>query len=446
MKNNNNLHTTGSHHFNEGIEKFCGVREDPRDQKQAFGAHLHNHDKGTRKLLAHVNEDLIDSDFTLSEPKYNYDIHKQKVKEYNFGKLKKDHLDLETSRTDLKFYSKGRPIRKSSEEGKRASAAYIEIKKSITKRLFDNKPRISFEDYTKEQREEELKQTLFEQTGFKYETKIWKYDQNSSMFEQVLYFSRSINEENISDKEWKRLIGFWKKHMEVKYGVIMMNTAMHKSERTHHIHMVGSNLKDGKFNGNRLQTVPGYGSDLQTEFASLVKRVLPNLKEEYKRGNKKAVKGNDHSDQNEAVQEAEQVIKIVDKFERDMEKGVEVKDVLEQIQGLKASYSNNKTVKKLLNLLQRTLGHVEKELEDSKETIDELIQDVENFRESFMDIEKEKGEADDLIAEVTGFFEDSSSEFKKRVCGQRGGVKLLRRLGVDVGGGGGYDIVKSRSR
>ena len=441
MLNTFDLTTKAAPSFDVGEIKYCGVREEQRTVKQAEGSYLHNHDIEFRKSMAHVNTEKahLDESVKWHNPEYTYGDHKKSVAEYNNNVILKEQLDVLRIRRKYSYYDmqgnllineertlaeKLRVATKSAikkdlavrkENMKRAIKFRIanSFRKALglkPKRFYKKKFKMPFvKNVMQQMRYQNKRDDALKKYKIKYNEKVKKKlakelaakeskykskkdmqlkfdveesfdDQNSSMFEQVLYFSHSMAKEKIPQDQWVRLMAGWKKHYEEKYDVVIMDWTIHFSEKTPHIHMAGSNLKkdeNGKYIYSKNRILKGKGSEMQDAFARFVKMSL-RTEHEYIRGKKKTEKGNDHAPQHDAAQEVAATTGMIDTLEKRLDGDLSMKEVLGQVASLKEVYKGNKQAKKVLNAFQRIV----KKLDDKSQK--ELLQ-IENLKERLKD-------------------------------------------------------------
>ena len=262
-------------------------------------------------------------------------------------------------------------------------------------RYFDTKEsrQIASKEYDENNKQHLKKESLVEYTAHK------------GAFEQVLYFSNSINEEELTNEDWVAVMKNWASHMKSKFNRLMINSQVHKKdEATSHIHITFSCLNN---NGSTLTyQAPqikerGYGSNLQDDFesvfASTMKERFKLLKYEYNRGEKKKSYrevGNDHVRSKDQVEQLETVNEIYNAIS---DESLSVVDTLKHIRGLKATYKGNKEAIKMLNKLQgvyKKLNKQESNINNNEKYLGELLETQENLKNYF---ESDLNTMEDLI-------------------------------------------------
>jgi hypothetical protein len=368
------------------MKRYLGVREWSYDCNSLFGSQQHNINEEYRKSLGNVirpeetkNNILINGDVNLQE-------HIQMIDEYNSQFTPKSRNRIEHLREQDRNY-------------------YFDT--ATTQKLLSKDYNPNMENHIKT-------------------TKPIKWIGNKGAFEQVLYFSNTINDEDLNDDDWKFIMNQWAKHMKSKYGRVMINAQFHQEELTKHIHISFSCLKkDGdKISYYKPQMLEaGYGSSLQDDFEKsfhnsintrFKKHKMNNV---YHRGEKKKSYrevGNDHTNQADF---GEQVKAVQDITNTLVDENLSTVEMLKHIRGLKSIYKANRPAIQFLNIFQRGFKKMNEEqiqMLNTKKVLDSLVQMFGNDLES----------AEDII----NFIKETPEVAKPFI--EYGGEKLLRKWGV----------------
>jgi hypothetical protein len=237
-------------------DKYLGVREiSHRSKSSLVSSQKHNFNYEYRATLDNVDETKHEFDIPMTGS-VDLEEHFALMDEYNNNqKWKNKKLDTKLTFNRTKWFNKS-------------------DKKELSKQEYlfnggDGNPN-------------QLKTTSDE-----------TYIANQSSIEQVLYFSNTINKEDLTEQDWQNVMTNWQTHMKDKHGRVMINSVCHfSSEKTSHIHATFSCLK--KENGEVVYKNPqmnkfGYGSALQDEFDSVFNKTInpDELHHKYNRGEKK---------------------------------------------------------------------------------------------------------------------------------------------------------------
>lgn len=369
-------------------KKYLGVREWSYTGAGLYGSQQHNFNLDYRKSLPHIDHTKsqdnikINGDLSLKD-------HYSMIDEFN------NNQKWNSYKLDTKLYKNRTRWFDTKEKKKLSKSEYIS----------DNP---------------DHNQNTFEEI----------YTANQSAIEQVLYFSNSINEEDLDKEDWIAVMKNWADHMKNKYGRLMINSVVHlKDELTIHAHCSFSCLKkenDKVVYQNPQINKSGYGSSLQDEFDKVFNETINQnkLKENYNRGEKKKSYrevGNDHVRSKDFKEQLDTVNTIVDAI---ADEQMPIYKTLHHIRGLKDIYKGNPQAIKLLNKLQSAFQKINKQedfINESEDYVEKLMDAQEKINNHFMDKLETMEEFINLIKD-----NDSISE----LIISRGGKHLLKKIDI----------------
>lgn len=339
------------------MKRYLGVREWSYSVDSLFGSQCHNRNENYRKSLANVIRPEETKDNIDIEGEIDLKTHYDLINDYNSQQFPKSRKRIEHIREQVRNY-------------------YFDT--ATTQKLLSK-------DYNPD-----------DPTHIKT-TKPIKWTANKGAIEQVLYFSNSINDEDLNDDDWRFIMKQWAQHMKTKYGRVMINAQFHQEELTKHIHASFSCLK--KIGGQIIYSKPqmleaGYGSSLQDDFERVFQNSINTrfkkhkMNNVYHRGEKKQSYkevGNDHTDQADHREQMKAVSDITNTIQNE---NLTIQETLSHIRGLKAIYKGNKDALKLLNKFQsgfKKLNKKENELEDKEKHLGNIIKTQEKLLEAFTD-------------------------------------------------------------
>ena len=373
-------------------KKYLGVREWSYTGSGLYGSQQHNFNMDYRKALPHIdhtkskNNIRVNGDLSLEN-------HYSMINEFNSNQLWNSYkLDTKLSKNRTVWYDT------------------------------DQNKKLLKSEYTSD--DPNHKEDTFEEI----------YTANKSAIEQVLYFSNSINEEDLSQDDWIAVMKNWASHMKSKFGRLMINSVVHlNDEKSSHIHCTFSCLKKDNSNNiiyqNPQINKSGYGSSLQDDFDKVFNATINQNKliETYNRGEKKQSYrevGNDHTRSKDHQEQLETVNSIVESV---ADEQMPIYETLKHIRGLKAIYKGNPQASKLLNKLQGAFKKINKQEDKSEEYIKSLVSAQDKINSHFMDKLQTMEELVNLIKD---------NESIAEIIISNGGKHLLKE----------FDIQKDRDR
>jgi hypothetical protein len=364
------------------MKRFLGVREWSYSADSLFGSQQHNLNIKYRNSLKHV----IDNDKTKTNihmsGEMDIDTHLKYINEFNskLNPKSRDRIEYLRQHERHSYFD--------TKEGE----------KLLSKDYESDNP-----DHIKTTREQQ-------------------WTAHKGAFEQVLYYSNTINDEDISREDWVNIMMNWAIHMKEKHGRVMINSQTHLDEEVIHQHYSFSCLK--KENGILTYKKPsilesGYGSSLQDEFDKVFKQTIDQSKliNSYNRGDKKKSYqevGNDHTRSKDYKEQQEVVSDIVSKIS---DENLSTPETLEHIRGLKKIYKGNKDALKFLNKFQsgfQKLNSEEENLDLERETQIKLREALDEDLQSTEDI--------------VNFIKDNKEVAKSFI--KFGGANLLKRWDI----------------
>jgi len=370
------------------VKKYLGVREWSYSSDGLFGSQQHNLNEKYRKSMPHINSDetkdniYIEGDITLQ-------THLNWKDEFNSKQHPKSRNRIEHIREQERNY------------------------------FFDTatKQKLLSTDY-KPGMENHIKTSVFR-----------KWMGNKGAIEQVLYFSNSMREENLSRDDWIAVAKNWAKHMKDKFGRVMINTQIHRDEFVEHIHSSYSCLSKNNgvlsYKPHQIQEI-GYGSSLQDDFEMVFKQTIDQSKliHSYNRGEKKKSYrevGNDHTRSKDHREQLDTVNVILDSVS---DETLSIVDTLKHIRGLKEIYKGNKEALKILNKFQSGFKKLNKQQELNQVNKEELS-DIEETQKKI-----QNAFADDLdnIEELLNFIKGNTEVANSFV--RFGGERILKHWNI----------------
>jgi hypothetical protein len=382
-------------------KKYLGVREWSYTGDGLFGSQQHNFNLDYRKAMPHVDSTKskynirIDGDLSLKK-------HYSLIQEYNKSQPWNSHkVDTQLTKNRTKWFN-------------------FHDEKELTK-------------------SEYLKQGGDRNPSHLTTTSEKSYTANKSSIEQVLYFSNSINEEDINKEDWIKVMSNWSKHMNDKFGRVMINSVVHlKDEFSGHIHTSFSCLKEenGKVVYQNPQiTKSGYGSSLQDDFEIVFNETInqDKLNHTYNRGEKKKSYrevGNDHTRSKDYREQLGTLKHIIQSLTEKMKSEASAYEILKEIRSLKEIYKGDEMFD-LLNGFQSIFKKINKTEQNQKEQtqyIDEAINYVDDMMTAS---ENEYNNKKDIKKAMKGLYDiiyDNNNIAKDII--KKGGAEDLKVLGI----------------
>jgi hypothetical protein len=382
-------------------KKYLGVREWSYTGDGLVGSQQHNFNLEYRKAMPHVDS---------TQSKYNIRIdgelslkkHYSLIQEYNKSQTWNSYkLDTQLTKNRTKWFN------------------------------FHDEKELTKSEYLKQggDRNPNHLKTTSEKT----------YTANKSSIEQVLYFSDSINEEDIDKDDWINVMSNWAKHMKHRFGRTMINSVVHfRDEKVIHAHCSFSCLKE--VNGkvvykNPQMTKSGYGTSLQDDFEMVFNETInqDKLNHTYNRGEKKKSYrevGNDHTRSKDYKEQLGTLTHIIQSLTEKMKSGSSAYEILKEIRGLKSIYKGDEMFG-LLNGFQSIFKKINKTEQSQKENtkyIDEAINYVDDMMSAS---EEEYNTKKNIKKAMSGLYDiiyDNKSIAKDIM--EKGGAEDLKILGI----------------
>ena len=362
--------------------RWLGVREESRTISALLFNQKHNRNKAFRHTLSNIQyPELTDHNVDISG--ISIKEHYRRIDEYNSKFPKKSRKRLEHIREQQRHI-------------------YFDT---------ENNTEIKSKDYDKNN-SNHIKKSVDAK---------WKANQTS--IEQVLYFSNTINDEPIDKEDWQRLMLNWSAHMKKKHGRDLISTTLRLEELSIHFHAEFSCLSIDE-NNNVVYQNPkirnsGYGSSLQDDFEKIFNESIDQSKfdNKYSRGIGK-LPFKDIGDDHTPTKKYKEQIDALDEIQS-MSGELSIVETLKNLRNIKNNFKGNSDALAILNKIQsgyKKLLKTEQKLNDEQKQFQIKIKDIENDLES----------VDDLIE-----FIDNNDTVKKSII-KFGGKRVLNDVGIET--------------